>query len=66
MKVAVWQVAFFTIFVLALPTYFPDLSWQAYAILYAVLVGLWAVAIWDLRRWWRDFSQRHFPGSGTS
>ncbi len=58
-KIVLWQAAFLTIFVFARPSYFPDLPWQAYAVLYAVLLGLWAVAIRDLKSRWDAFMERH-------
>ena len=60
-KIALWQVVFCTVLVLALPTYLPDLSWWAYVPAYLLLIGLWVLAISDLRRRWRSFLQRHFP-----
>ena len=60
-KVALWQAVLCTIFVLALPTYFPDLYWEAYLVAYVVLLLLWAAVISDLRRRWRSFLQRYFP-----
>ena len=65
MKVALWQAVFYTIFVLALPTYLPNLSWEAYMAVYLVMFGLWSAALWELRKRWRAFMQRHFPEKGT-
>lgn len=52
----------YTSFVFALDTYAPDLAWQAFLAAYVVLLLLWVAAIRDLRKRWRAFMQRHFPG----
>lgn len=61
MKVPIWQVVLYTVFVLALPTYLPDLYWGAYLAAYVVLFGLWALTLSDLRRRWRSFLRRYTP-----
>ncbi len=59
-KIAVWQVAFYTVFVFALPTYLHDIPWEAYLVAYIVMLALWVVAVSELKRWWRSFSRRYF------
>ncbi|MDG7007729.1 MAG: hypothetical protein JRN06_05755 [Nitrososphaerota archaeon] len=59
-KIALWQVIFCTVFVLALPTYLPDLSWAVYLVACLALFGLWAAVIYDLKRRWRSILQRYF------
>jgi len=62
LRVTLWEAVLYTSFVFALDTYAPDLAWQAFLAAYVVLLLLWVAAIRDLRKRWRAFMQRHFPG----